>query len=151
MSATSPAFPINSFQHGAGPAAAYYQSVGQSIPDITYTTLLFPIKEYDTDNAYNTSTGIFRPRVAGIYQINAAVSGVFSTAELLIIIYKNGVAHKRGTDATVQLNTAIVSSLIVLNGNDYIEIKMYQATGAATSTSAGVSVTYFNAAWIRGL
>jgi hypothetical protein len=140
MSAVSLSFPFNSFQTGIGPAAAYYQSVSQSIPDVTFTTLLFQIKEFDTDNAFNINTGIFLPKVAGIYQINAATSGGFSTS-----IYKNGAAHKRGADL------ASLSSLVVLNGNDYIQIRAYQSTGTPLGTSAGVSLTYFNAAWIRGL
>jgi hypothetical protein len=151
MSATQSAFPINSFQIGSGPAAAYFQSVGQSISDSTYTTVNFQTKEFDADNTFNTSTGIFRPKVAGIYQINAVVTGTFSAGELLIVIFKNGVVHKRGNDSTSTLTGAIVSSLVVLNGNDYIEFKIYQTSGAPISTSAGVSVTYFNAAWIRGL
>jgi len=157
MSATSPAFPVNAFQHGAGPAVAYYQSAGQSIPNSTNTTLNFQTKEFDTDNAFNTSTGIFQPKVAGIYQINACVySASFSAAEAFISIYRNGVQWKRGVDlnGTAVMNhyTSTVSSLVSLNGgSDYIEIRVYQSTGAAISTSAGAALTYFNAAWIRGL
>ena len=149
MSATS-SFPINSFQIGSGPAAAYFQSNAQSIPNSVQTLVNFQIKEFDTDSAFNINTGIFQPKVAGIYQINAVVAGGFTT-QVLLSIYKNGTNHKRGCEAASALNSAIVSSLIVLNGNDYVEFKMFHTTGVAVNTNAGSSTTYFNAAWIRGL
>jgi len=157
MSATSPAFPVNAFQHGAGPACSYYQSTVQSLPNGANTTVNFQTKEFDTDNAFNTSTSIFQPKVAGIYQINACVySPTFSAAEAFISIYRNGVQWKRGVDlngtAVMSHYTSTVSSLVSLNGgSDYIEIRIYQSTGAGISTSSGSALTYFNAAWIRGL
>jgi len=151
MSATSPAFPVNAFQHGSGPAAAYFQSTNQSIPNSVQTVVNFQTKEFDTDNAFNASTGVFQPKVSGIYQINAAVQGAFSVGQALLSIFKNGTILKRGCESASGFNSVIVSSLVALNGNDYIEIKVFQASGGAVNTTAGSSVTYFNAAWIRGL
>jgi hypothetical protein len=152
MSAGSPSFPINSFQIGSGPAAAYFQSVAQSIATSVNATLNFQIKEFDTDNAFDINTGIFLPKVAGIYQINAAVRAAgFTAAEANIAIAKNNVEFKRGVSNNSTNLSCTVSSLIILNGNDYIQIRTFQATGAAVTTTAGASLTYFNAAWIRGL
>jgi len=157
MSATSPAFPVNSFQHGGGPAVSYYQSTGQSLPNGANTVVNYQTKEFDTDYAFNTSTGVFQPKVAGIYQVNACIgSAAFSAAEAYIAIFKNSVLYKRGVDLNGtgvmnQFNT-LVSSLVALNGgSDYIDIRIYQNTGASINANANINTTYFNAAWIRGL
>jgi hypothetical protein len=157
MSATSPAFSVNAFQHGAGPAVSYYQSTSQSLPTGVFTVVNFQTKEFDTDNAFNTFSMIFQPKVAGIYQVNAAVYSVtFSAAEAVTAIFKNGVVYKRGVDlngASVmsQFNTTVASLVALNGGSDYIDIRISQATGAGITTSVGISLTYFNAAWIRGL
>jgi len=157
MSATSPAFPVNAFQHGGGPAVSYYQSTAQSLPTGANTVVNYQTKEFDTDYAFNAVTGVFQPKVAGIYQVNACVgSPSFSAAEAYIAIFKSGVIYKNGVDLNGtsvmnQFNT-LVSSLVALNGgSDYIDIRIYQNTGAAINTNANIRSTYFNAAWIRGL
>ena len=151
MSATSPAFPVNAFQHGSGPACSYYQSTLQSVATSTYTVVQTQTKEFDTDNAFNTSTYIFQPKVAGIYQVNGLCGGAFAGSTCTLAVFKNGVQYKRGCVGTAADN-ANVNTLVALNGgSDYIDIRVFQATGTAVNTTVGINFTYFNAAWIRGL
>jgi|694.fasta_scaffold84810_2 hypothetical protein len=144
----------------AGPAfSAYANSTGQTITNGIQTKVLFQVEEFDTNNNYDSSR--FTPTVEGYYQLNAEVrlDGASGTGEMMIVLYKNGAEHKRGTN---QQGTQIaanfwamqVSSVVYANGTtDYFEIYVQQGSGGSISVTAvnAPAITWFNGCMIRGI
>jgi hypothetical protein len=78
---------------------------------------------------------------------------------MMIVLYKNGAEHKRGTN---QQGTQIaanfwamqVSSVVYANGTtDYFEIYVQQGSGGDISVTAvnSPNITWFNGCMIRGI
>jgi len=133
---------------GNGPAfSATRNGAGnQTVSAATYTKVLFPTEEFDTNSNFASST--FTPTVAGYYQINAAI-GLNSTGESIIQVYKNGALFKSGPDLVGTTYGLAFSALVYANGTtDYFEIYGYPGAGTTFSGSAGV--TYFQASMVRG-
>lgn len=142
-----------------GPAfSAYAAAVLQTITSGSQQKVLFQTEEFDTNNNYANSR--FTPTVPGYYQLNAEVrlDGASGTGEMMIVIWKNGAEHKRGTN---QQGTQIasnfwamqVSSLVYANGTtDYFEIYVQQGSGSdRTVTAVNVPyITWFNGCMVRG-
>jgi hypothetical protein len=126
---------------GNGPAfsATRNGNGNQTVSAATYTKVLFPAEEFDTNSNFASST--FTPTVAGYYQLNAAV-GLNSTGESLIQVYKNGANFKTGQDLVGTVYNLAFSTLVYANGTtDYFEIYAYP--GAGTTFSGSPGVTYF--------
>jgi hypothetical protein len=142
-----------------GPAfSAYAAAILQTIPNAALTKVLFQTEEFDTNSNYTSSR--FTPTVEGYYQLNAEVrlDGASGTGEMMIVLYKNGSAYKRGTN---QQGTQIaanfwamqVSSVVYANGtSDYFEIYVQQGSGGTVSVTAvnDPSITWFNGCMLRG-
>ena len=138
---------------GTGPAFSAYMtngSAGISTGSTTSTKIILDTEEFDTASCFDSSTNYrFTPTVAGYYQINAAVTYAVpaSTAGAGAVIYKNGSGLCWGTASGTSnmFPTAFLSSLIYLNGStDYIELYIYNGTGATSSTSYGRNYCYMN-------
>jgi hypothetical protein len=96
-------------------------------PALTYTTIVYPTEEFDTNNWYNTSTGVFQPTQPGYYYITASAS-VYDAQSYLrsICIFKNGSIFKTGSGGYTIGVAVAVSSLIYFNGTtDNIYISLY--------------------------
>jgi len=142
-----------------GPAfSAYADATLQTITSGSQQKVLFQTEEFDTDGCYASSR--FTPTVEGYYQLNAEVrlDGATGTGEMMIVIWKNGAEHKRGTN---QSGTQIasnfwamtVSSLVYANGTgDYFEIYVQQGSGSSVTVTAvnSPNITWFNGAMVRG-
>lgn len=131
-----------------GPAFSAYQSSAQSIPSGTFTKVTCTVEEFDTNNNYDNATNYrFQPTVAGYYQIEGAVELVSSAVSMGATLYKNGTEFKRGVVSGTTINSgqgSTVSTLVQMNGTtDYVELYVYQASGAAISTAASSYYTYF--------
>jgi hypothetical protein len=136
---------------GNGPAFSAYQSVAQTFPSGTITTVLFQTKEFDTNTCYDISTSRFTPTVAGYYQVTAGLAMVSSVTGTQLFLYKNGVSYKTlfNIISTTVTNGGYGSALVYLNGiADYIGIVGAFATGQNSAT--GITATYFQAAMVRG-
>ena len=143
----------------AGPAfGAYANATLQNITSGSQQKVLFQVEEFDTNNNYDSSR--FTPTVAGYYQLNSEVrlDGASGTGEMMIVLYKNGAEHKRGTN---QQGTQIaanfwamqISSLVYANGTgDYFEIYVQQGLGSNVSVTAvnNPTITWFNGCMLRG-
>jgi hypothetical protein len=142
-----------------GPAfSAYANATPQTITTGSQQKVLFQTEEFDTDNCYASST--FTPTVEGYYQLNAEVrlDGASGTGEMMIVIWKNGAEHKRGTN---QQGTQIaanfwamtVSSLVYANGTtDFFEIYVQHGAGVSRTVTAvdSPNITWFNGCMVRG-
>ena len=140
---------------GTGPAFSAYNSSATSLPNATFTKIQFQTEEFDTANAFDSTTNYrFTPLVAGYYQISGSIGlSAGNTATLyqyVASVYKNGSNFKQSpSNAPANNGGATVSALIYLNGStDYIELFGYQSTGSSVNTNTGVT-TYFQAVMVR--
>tara|TARA_R110000822_G_C15103423_1_gene472153 strand:+ start:33 stop:575 length:543 start_codon:yes stop_codon:yes gene_type:complete len=133
---------------GNMPAFSAYNSSATSLASGTNTQVLFATEDFDTNNNFASSR--FTPTVAGYYQLNSAISiaGGGGATEIIAIIYKNGAVFKSGADGGTASFRTVVSSLVYANGTtDYFEIYCY--SGAARTTEASSSATWFNGTLVR--
>jgi collagen type I/II/III/V/XI/XXIV/XXVII alpha len=100
----------------------------------TWGTALYDTKITDVQNAYSTSTGLFKPTVAGVYAVTASLGLWLGTNTWVgLAIVKNGLVtnaesqvSKLGSGATGAYGSAVVSALIYCNGTtDTISVQGY--------------------------
>lgn len=126
------------FSFNTGPLFGAYQSTEQSLTSAEYTKVLLQTEEFDTNNAFSNSR--FQPTIPGYYQVSASVSILSTVTQVIALIYKNGVAYKRGNNDT-SAGSSVVNALVYLNGStDYIELYAY--SGATQNTLSGQAYTY---------
>lgn len=136
---------------GNMPLVMAYAGAGTSIPNATYTKVLFDTESYDTNNNFASSR--FTPTVAGFYQINCGASiaaTITGIAELGV--YKNGSVFIYGQTSQLTSNYAylITGVMVYCNGStDYIEAYLYQSSGLTQTTNTGQASTYFQAVLVR--
>ena len=125
----------------------YYQMLGNSNPSFkatkkfgqsvlvanTYTKVLFNQTTYDRNNNYNTTTDIFTANARGTYLFNGQVSlnGVTADSVYSIALYVNGTAYSEKTISSAAGSNVCVdiSSLILLNKNDTVELYIKSVSG----------------------
>ena len=129
-----------------GPAFSAYQATSQTPTTFTWTKVTIDAEVFDTNSCFDTSLSRFQPTVSGYYQISCAVRFPASTSRLLIRLAKNGNLNVQLQDLT-DLYATSGSTLVYLNGTDYIEF--YVFTGNSTVTSANMIDTWFNGALVR--
>jgi hypothetical protein len=136
---------------GNMPAFSAYADGAQTISANTFTKVLFPTKEFDTNNNFASSR--FTPTVAGYYQVNAEIleTSTITVSRAFITIYKNGSQFKNGNDLNVSASQrATVSCLIYCNGStDYIEVYFYGNGTGTLGIGYGPSDSYFQACLVR--
>jgi hypothetical protein len=138
QTATFPAATGTVMVSGNMPAFSYYSSGGTSVPDSTFTKVLYATKNFDTNNNFASSR--FTPTVAGYYQINANTRyGSITSANNVLRMYKNGSSYVNGASTGVVNGYVymMVSAIVYLNGStDYVEIYAFQASGTTQSTDS---------------
>jgi len=139
---------------GNMPAFSVYRGgSNQSITPSTVTKVQLNTEEFDTANAFDSTTNYrFTPQVAGYYQITAQieVDGTGITRSFSAI-YKNGSQFKIGTDGIYTSSyRSVVGSLVYLNGStDYIELYGWaNGTSPVFYNSSGAGC-YFTGALVR--
>jgi hypothetical protein len=142
----------------SGPVLMAYNSATQNISIGSSTmNLVYSTTTINTGTYYNTTTGIYTPRVAGYYQINATVypSGT-AYGSFNLGLYKNGSPISLGTGVAVQASwgqpgISSVSTLVYLNGTtDNINCKLISSSVTGTWITSAGAPAYFQAVWIRG-
>ena len=152
--ATFPAATGTVMVSGNMPAFSAYFAGTQNISSGAFTKIQLNSKEFDTANAFDSTTNYrFQPLVAGYYQINGQIDAT-STGTLTRIVpamYKNGSGYKYGIDITAADTRANVSSLVYLNGStDYIELyALLIGTGTLSLNSGGITDNYLNGSMVR--
>ena len=157
-------YQVNGSQAVNGPAFSAVLLTGQVIASGSLANVVYNGEYYDTNNCYNTTTGVFTPNVAGYYQFNwtaGANSYAASTGIVTSTLYKNNNELARGFRGVC--NTAGIvapgSASCYLNGTtDYVQIRFLQGSGSnatleadAGAQAAGYSyANYFNGVMVRG-
>ena len=128
-----------------GAKARYSTDAGQSIPNNTITILDFEDKSYDSHNAVTTGgSWKFTAPSTGYYSVNASILFQAATTwnlseSLELHLFKNGTRvsylSRKDNYPTGATNYAGLngSDEIYLEAGDYIDIRAYQASGAALS------------------
>lgn len=136
---------------GNMPAFSAYNSANQTITSSTWTKVACNTEEFDTANAFDSTTNYrFTPQVAGYYQVNAMVTANGGgTTAACSAIYKNGSATKYGAFVTSTSPGCPASAIVFLNGStDYIEMYAY-IVAATPSVGGGGALSYFQTALAR--
>ena len=135
------------------PAVSAYPSTNATISAATYTKVILNTEDFDTANAFDSTTNYrYTPQTAGYYQVNlvATMNQIASAnTNCLIALYKNGTAYKIGGNAfnAGTSSNSSWSGIVFLNGStDYIEMYVYTSSANSTLQSA---YTLFTACFIR--
>ena len=120
------------------PAFGVFFTADQNISEAVATKIAFDTEEFDTDNAFDTSTNRFTVPAgkAGLYSISGLArtdsEGNSNALIAIMYIYKNGVSVKRlyqayGNNYQRSIGMSITSVLDLAVG-DYIELYAYLNT-----------------------
>lgn len=129
-------------------AAIYTTNAGQSIPNLTNTIVDFEDKVQDTHNAVTTGAAWkFTAPEAGYYQVNGVVlftatatwaDGEEARFELVVNgateVFLDYQDHHGSASGIYMLIGG--GGLVYLDANDYLDIRVYQASGAALTLHA---------------
>jgi hypothetical protein len=142
-----------------GPAFSASLSANQAVANGAATIIIYDSEDFDTDNTYNNSTGVFTPTVSGYYQISfgALVDANGSTlTSATAILYKNGSLYFRGAQANVGAAAVLTdfdstgSVLVFMNGTtDFVDIRSFSSVSAGAPRILGANGGRFTAAFIR--
>ena len=149
----------NTFAVPAGgdntPSFSATLSSNQSVSDSVSTEIIFNSEHYDTDSAYNTSTGRFTVPAGegGKYFFNGCVNAYAGTNNLkriLMRLYKNGSpfayfsSNNWDNQAYRDQETATGSTIISLSAGDYIELYIwFSHASSGNTTIVGSSASEF--------
>ena len=121
-----------------------------SLPNATWVKVSYGSELFDTTNDYDATTNYrFTPSVEGYYFITSRLeyNGHYS-GDGILAIYKNGsafnyIGFRSGTSGGVKAVGG--TALIYLNGStDYIEMYVYQNTGATRGTGTNGIINQFS-------
>ena len=112
-------------------------SSNQSVSSGSFTKIVFNSEDWDTDSAFDTSTGRFTvpSGAAGKYTFytSVAVDSMTADQNVYVAFYKNG-SHAQSGNATPSVSTTISSSISAsfdLSVGDYIEVYSLQSSGSS--------------------
>ncbi|WP_051811950.1 hypothetical protein [Kitasatospora sp. MBT63] len=132
------------------------QTVAQSIPNNTITSLTLDSETVDTYNGHSTSvnTSRYTPTVPGYYEVNGVYGPAASASgNRFLLVAKNGVATALGQGggaaaAATNTGSVQVTDTVFCNGStDYIEIRAFQNSGGALNTAP--SPTGMTVRWVH--
>lgn len=129
------------------PAAELRQTVAQSIPNVTWTSITFDVEDLDSDPAgtggHSTSSNTSRyvAVYAGWYRVSGGVEfAINATGQRACAWAVNGTlvaASRTLISATAALGMGVPAKtkLVFLNIGDYVEMQVYQNSGGALNTA----------------
>ena len=127
--------------------SGYASGTGQVIAQSTNTKININTIEFDTTQAFNTSTSQYNPKVAGYYMVNGCTGNNIGTS-MYLSINKNLSTAKIGPFVVTNANNAGMTALIYMNGTtDYLELHVF-STGGIT-LYADSQHTYFQAYMVK--
>jgi hypothetical protein len=136
-----------------GPAFSAFANTTQSISAATWTKVTLGSEEFDTANAFDSTTNYrFQPTIAGYYYVNASwLINSGGSSYTGTAFYKNGNQFKVVyTTNTLGLSSTL-TSLVYLNGStDYLEMYAYSSGNSNTIYGSSTpSLTLFQASLAR--
>jgi hypothetical protein len=120
-------------------------TIAQSFPTGSNTTIVFNNEDYDTDSSFALATGVFTVPASGVYIFNCSIAGQFTTSGAAIVnmrLFINGAPSEYDRVSYYGLpNTARLesSSIIQLVATDTVECVVQQNDGATRNSNAGTA------------
>jgi hypothetical protein len=143
-----------------GPASTNVRATDTSsspvISNATATVMTFDSEAFDTLSEFSPGTGVFQPRNAGYYQVDAqAITQAYtwpSGSRFEVRIYKNGSLYAAGLYNASETSSAVsiqrsssVTSIVYMNGTtDTVEIKLLHNQGGNVSLDSSPSQNFIN-------
>jgi hypothetical protein len=133
------------------------QSIVQSIPNATFTALLFDVNEKDSVNGHSTSvnTSRYTAVYAGWYVCSGAYAVALNATGNRGVRWAVNGTLLNGSDGWVpgtgtSNNTVVArTKRIFLNVGDYVELQAFQASGGALNTSVtGEAMSSMSVQWV---
>lgn len=129
------------------PVAQLYQTAAQSVPNGAFTALAFDSTQSDTYGGHSNSTNNTRytAQVAGTYEFSGLYGSVSNATGTRDTTWaKNGaILTTPGATTTSTavngLNSVVTAATVQvpMSVGDYVELQVFQASGAALNTSPG--------------
>ena len=128
------------------PAFLAYGNTDQAISTDTDTVVSLNLEVFDSDGKYDTSTYKFTPTVAGKYflfgQVRLNTDVNFN--EFQVNIIKNGsTGLARGGGVYGHYDIYCTSVIADLDADDYVQLKVYQASGSNKDITENSNLTFF--------
>jgi hypothetical protein len=127
---------------GNGPTFCAYLSTNQSISTNTWTKIAWNAEEFDTHNAFDSTTNYrFQPQVAGYYQIQGMWECNSSATYTYADLRKNNGSHRVMLTSQGSGVSSPFFGLVYLNGStDYIDVWAYVVGGTSPNTIYGSQI-----------
>jgi len=142
----------SSITQNSGPAFSVYKDAVQTLSSGTFTKIQFDGEEFDTDNAFDSTTNYrFQPTTEGYYVLHGLISPNSTYSAGAQGFYKNGSLYRWGAynQNTTGVSQPAVSCLVYLNGStDYVEFYASLYTGQNINSFANTGLTAFG--WLQG-
>ena len=119
------------------PAFSCHLSGNQSIGTGSWTKVTIDSEDLDTDGKFTSNK--FTPTVAGWYLITVFCrfdSGNDMT-NAQVAIYKNGSKINKHTEGSIEVQSKLLSQLVYLDSDDYVEMYVKQDTGGSININGG--------------
>ena len=119
------------------PAFSCHLSGNQSIGTGSWTKVTIDSEDLDTDGKFTSNK--FTPTVAGWYLIRVFCrfdSGNDMT-DCIVGIYKNGSLISKHTEGSIEVQSKLLSQLVYLDSDDYVEMYVKQNTGGSININGG--------------
>ena len=127
-----------------------YQSSSQGISNVTATQVTLDTEDWDTDNAFASSTFTCPSDKAGKYIVVGAVRADPSwatTNQFNVMIYRNGASNTGGFSSqnivASKGNSMINVSIVNMSAGDTLKLYLYHDEGGSESLQPGQESTYF--------
>jgi hypothetical protein len=131
-----------------GQAARVYNNANISINNATATALTFNSERFDNDSIHDTTnTGRLTCRTPGIYLITACVRfAANTTGDRIAYLRLNGSTQLASVSARAAASSSrpldlVVTAIYSLVANDYVEVVVYQDSGAALNVLYAAAVS----------
>ena len=127
-----------------------YQRSSQGISNVTSTQVTLDTEDWDTDNAFASSTFTCPSDKAGKYIVVGAVRADPSwatTNQFNVMIYRNGASNTGGFSSqnivASKGNSMINVSIVNMSAGDTLKLYLYHDEGGSESLQPGQESTYF--------
>ena len=141
---------------GRCPVFRAHQNVAQAIGSGGSVKVQVQAEDLDSDGCFDPAVNYrFLPNVAGYYHIKGQVSLTLPAINMTVraAIWRNGAEYCRSQQTVAAVaNSYIVAveDIVLFNGTtDYVELYVFQNSGANQNTDAGSNVTNFSGALVR--
>jgi len=119
------------------PAFSCHLSGNQSIGTGSWTKVTIDSEDLDTDGKFTSNK--FTPTVAGWYLIRVfcRFDSGNDMVNCQVGIYKNGSLINKHTEGSIEVQSKLLSQLVYLDSDDYVEMYVKQDTGGSININGG--------------